>query len=79
MPAEEQVCVLYAGTKGYLDKVDTKDIGEFESMYLAFLRSKYQNILDTVRIEGSVSDKTSADIAAALDEFIPTCGLKLKA
>jgi len=30
MPAEEQVCVLFAGTKGYLDKVHTKDIGEFE-------------------------------------------------
>jgi len=30
MPAEEQVCVLFAGTKGYLDKIETKDIGEFE-------------------------------------------------
>ena len=30
MPAEEQVCVLYAGVRGYLDKVQTVDIGKFE-------------------------------------------------
>jgi len=79
MPAEEMVCVLYAGTKGYLDRINTKDIGEFEVLYLAFLKSKYQNILDTIRIEQKVSDKTDSDIAAALEEFLPTCGLKLRA
>jgi len=77
MPAEEQVCVLYAGVRGYLDKVNSKDIGEFERLYLAFLKSKYQNVLDTIRIEGALSAKTDADIAAALDEFLPTCGLTL--
>ena len=30
MPAEEQVCVLYAGVKGYLDNIRTSDIGAFE-------------------------------------------------
>jgi len=78
MPAEEQVCVLFAGVKGYLDKVHTKDIGKFEQLYLAFLHSKYQNVLDTIRIEQQLTDKTHADVAAALDEFIPTCGLTLK-
>jgi len=78
MPAEEQVCVLFAGVKGYLDKVHTKDIGEFERLYLAFLHSKYQNVLDTIRIEEQLTDKTHADVAAALEEFIPTCGLTLK-
>jgi len=78
MPVEEMVCILYAGTKGYLDRIQTRDILEFESKYLAFLHSKYQNILDTIRIEQTVSDKTNADIAAALEEFLPTCGLKLR-
>ena len=78
MPAEEMVCVLYAGTKGYLDRINTKDIGEFEVKYLAFLKSKYQNILDTIRIEQAVSARTDSDIAAALEEFLPTCGIKLR-
>ena len=77
MPAEEQVCVLYAGVRGYLDKVQTADIGKFEQMYLDHLRNKHANILETLRTEGQVSDKTNADIAAVLEEFIPTCGLTL--
>ena len=79
MPAEEQVCVLYAGVKGYLDKIQTSDIAEFERLYLQFIKTKHMSILDTIRTEGALSDKTNADIAALLDEFIPTCGLTLKA
>ena len=77
MPAEEQVCVLYAGVRGYLDKVQTADIGKFEQLYLDHIRNKHSNILETLRTEGKVSDKTNADIASVLEEFIPTCGLTL--
>ena len=79
MPAEEQVCVLYAGVRGYLDKIQTSDIGEFERLYLEFIKSKYPQVLDTIRDEGQISDKTNADIAGILDEFIPQSGLALKA
>merc|ERR1712187_1014625 len=34
MPAEEQVCVLYAGVRGYLDKVVTSEIAKFEQVFL---------------------------------------------
>ena len=78
MPAEEQVCVLYAGVKGFLDKVQTSDIGKFEKLYLDFIRSKHQNVLDTIRIEGKLSDKTNADIRGILEEFIPASGLTIK-
>merc|ERR1712021_87823 len=40
MPAEEQVCVLFAGVRGYLDKIQTSDIGKFEQLYLDHLRNK---------------------------------------
>ena len=79
MPAEEQVCVLYAGVKGYLDKIQTSDIAKFEKLYLEFIKSKHAGVLDTIRTEGALSDKTNADIAAILDEFIPQSGLTLKA
>jgi F-type H+-transporting ATPase subunit alpha len=38
MPSEEQVCVLYAGVRGYLDKVATSDIEAFEKAYLEHIR-----------------------------------------
>merc|ERR1712110_785090 len=40
MPVEEQVCVLYAGVRGYLDKVLTSEISAFEEKYLELIRSK---------------------------------------
>merc|ERR1711904_266957 len=48
MPSEEQVCVLYAGVKGYLDKVATADIAKFETEYMNYIKSKHQNLLDTI-------------------------------
>jgi|TARA_B110000977_G_C10976874_1_gene454545 F0F1-type ATP synthase alpha subunit len=77
MVAEEQVCVLFAGVRGWLDKIQTQDIGTFEELYLDHLRNKHSHILETLRTEGQVSDKTNADIAGVLEEFIPTCGLTL--
>jgi len=78
MPAEEQVCVLYAGVRGYLDKISTSDIGKFEAGYLDFIRSKHQNTLDTIRNEGALSDKTDSDINAILVEYLPQSGLLQK-
>jgi proton translocating ATP synthase F1 alpha subunit len=75
MPAEEQVCVLYAGVKGYLDKIATSDIAKFESLYLAHIKSKHSNLLDTIRKEGVLSDQSNAQVAAILEEFIPASGL----
>ena len=77
MAAEEQVCVLFAGVRGWLDKIQTSDILEFESLYLDHIRNKHAHIRETLRTEGQVSDKTNADIVAVLEEFIPTCGLTL--
>jgi len=74
MPVEEQVCVLYAGVRGYLDKIPTNDIGKFEAGYLNALRTKHQSTLDTIREEGALSAKTDADIANILGEYLPQSG-----
>lgn len=78
MPAEEQVCVLFAGVKGYLDKVATSDIAKFESLYLAHIRSKHSSLLETIRREQQLTPATNAEIASILEDFIPTSGLTLK-
>jgi F-type H+-transporting ATPase subunit alpha len=78
MPSEEQVCVLYAGVRGYLDKVPTNEIGKFEQLYLDHIRTKHSNILETIRTELSISPKLDADIATMITEFLPTSGLNLK-
>jgi F-type H+-transporting ATPase subunit alpha len=66
----EIVCVIFAGTKGYLDKIGVRDVGRFESGLLSHLRGKHADLLDWItkedpKIKGEAEDK----IKAALDEF----------
>jgi len=51
MVAEEQVCILYAGVRGFLDKVMKSEIGRFEKMFLEHLKSKHPHVIDAIRVE----------------------------
>ena len=62
MSAEEQVLVIFAGTRGYLDKVPTKNIGAFEAQLLTYFKQKHMNVLDTIRQEEKLSDKMIEDL-----------------
>ena len=66
MPIEQQVVVIYAGTKGYLDKVDVSKIGEFEE---GVLKEVDSSILDAIRTEGTISDALDKKIAAFFEDY----------
>jgi F-type H+-transporting ATPase subunit alpha len=57
MPVEEQACILFAGVKGYLDKIQTSEIEKFETLFRAHLKGKHQNILTEIKTAGKISDK----------------------
>ena len=66
----EIVCLIYAGTNGYLDKIDVSDVGRFEAGLLNSLRSKNSDLLDYIteedpKIKGDAADK----ISSVLNEF----------
>ena len=66
----EIVCVIYAGTNGYLDKIAVKQVGRFETGLLKHMRRGAQGVLDNIttkdpKIKGDAEDK----IRAALDAF----------
>ena len=66
----EIVCVIYSGTKGYLDKVAVKDVGRFESGLLSHLRSKHQDLLDYITEEDpKITGEAEEKIKSALDSF----------
>jgi len=79
MAAEEQVCVVYAGVRGYLDKVVTSEISRFESLFLQHLRANHPHILEIIRTTGDLSKDTDAQLKAIVESFIPESGLALKA
>jgi F-type H+-transporting ATPase subunit alpha len=79
MPAEEQVCVVYAGVRGYLDKVQTSEIGKFEQRFLEHLKSRNPDVLAGIRREGVLTKELDERLKAILADFIPNAGLQMKA
>src|SRR5262244_2408851 len=72
-PVEEQVVLIYAGTRGYLDKIDVAAVGRFEKELRAWLRSKKADLLQAIAAKKDISkDGVEDKMKAALDEFSAT-------
>ena len=69
---EEQVAVIYAGVRGYLDAVAIKDVTRFEQQLLMELRDQGAEILATLRSEKEISDDTEAKLKAFMEQFAKT-------
>lgn len=67
---EEQVVVIYAGVKGYLDKVNTKDVVAFEEEFLGEMRAKHKDILDDIRSNQKLSEETEKKLKDVLAGFV---------
>jgi F-type H+-transporting ATPase subunit alpha len=61
LSVEEQVVSVYAGTRGFLDKIPTSDVGRFETELLGHMHAQHQDILDEIR--------TSKDIKTVEDRL----------
>ena len=70
MEVEEQVAVIFAGVKGYLDNIPTSKIGDFEKALLQKLNSKGSKILDSIRKDKSISDDTDKSLKDVLDQLV---------
>ncbi len=69
LAVEEQVAVLYAGTRGYLDSVAINDVEEYEHRLLEVLRSAGSEILANIAKEKKLDNAIEASLKAFLDDF----------
>ena len=69
LQVEEQVCVIYAGTQGYLDDIAKDKVGSFEEEFLRKLHADHAGILSSIRDTGKLDDETSASLKDVLDTF----------
>jgi len=74
LPVEEQVAVIFAGVKGYLDGIKVEDVTRFERQYLDVIRDKGADILATIRSEKALSEETEGKLKALLDDFTKSFG-----
>jgi F-type H+-transporting ATPase subunit alpha len=70
VPVEEQVVVIFAGTRGYLDKIELPQIGKFEQQMLGELRSGDTGILASIRNDREIKKDVEAKLGSFLDGLV---------
>ncbi|MBI1331111.1 MAG: F0F1 ATP synthase subunit alpha [Alphaproteobacteria bacterium] len=69
---EEQVAVIYAGTRGYLDPFPVARVGAFQEALLSKLRASYPQFLEGIRTEKALTPALEEMLKKALDEVSKT-------
>jgi len=69
MPVEEQVVSIFAGTRGYLDKIAVAQVTRFEAALLGELRSRKPELLQAIRDKRELTPAIEKELAAFLDDF----------
>jgi F-type H+/Na+-transporting ATPase subunit alpha len=72
VPVEEQVVTIFAGTRGYTDRVDVGEVGRFESQMLGELRAKKPEVLAEIRDQREISETSEKQLTEFLDGFART-------
>ena len=66
---EEQVCVIWAGTNGYLDGLPVSRVRAFEDGLLALLRSTHVDLLHSIRDSKDLSGADEAKLKSIVEAF----------
>jgi F-type H+/Na+-transporting ATPase subunit alpha len=70
VPVEEQIALIYAGTRGYLDKVPVDGVQRYERELVAWLRAKKADLLSAIREKKDISkDGIEDKLKGALEDF----------
>jgi F-type H+-transporting ATPase subunit alpha len=61
VPVEEQVLVIYAGTKGWADTVPVPEVQRFATELIEYFKGNHASVLDTIRTKGALPDGDELD------------------
>jgi F-type H+-transporting ATPase subunit alpha len=66
---EEQCCVIWAGTNGYLDALPVNKVRAFEDGLLSTLRGKHADLLNAIRDSKDLSDDSAKKLKEVVEGF----------
>ena len=68
---EEQVVLIWAGTRGHLDAVEVSDVNRFEVEVLDWFRTRHSDVLADIRASGKIADEDAFEalIASFAEQF----------
>ena len=69
LPVEKQVCILFAGTRGYLDEMPLDVLAQYEQELYEFIENKYPEIYQEIREKKEISPQLEEKMHQAFKEF----------
>jgi F-type H+/Na+-transporting ATPase subunit alpha len=69
LPLEHQVAIIYAGSRGYMDKVEVEKIDEWERDFLRYMDTARADVLQPVRERGAWNDDIEDGLRQAVQDF----------
>ena len=66
---EDQVCIFYAVTRGFLKDVEVTDVAEYEDGLYERMSAQHADVLEAIRTTGDLSKETEEALRAALDAY----------
>lgn len=70
MPVEEEVVAIYAGVRGYLDKIELREVKEFEQKALNDMKANYPQYLKEIREKKAISEELDKKLTEFYDNFL---------
>ncbi len=68
----DQVSALFAGIKGFLDKIPVNKVKQAEKDLIDFLSSRYGSLVATLKKEQAISDASEKELTEAMKKFVET-------
>ncbi len=69
MSVIDQVLIIYAGTRGHLDKIPTNEVQKWESQFLTFMHDQKPEIWEGLNSKKELTDDLAKQIESAIKEF----------
>jgi F-type H+-transporting ATPase subunit alpha len=69
LPLEKQVSILYAGTRGFLDKYPVDVLATYEQQLYNHLESKYSDVLADIKEKKEFTPELDSKMKAIMEEF----------
>ena len=66
----QQVCIIYAVTRGYLAGISVEQVPEFEKRLEEHMENLHSDVLDAIRSSGKLEPDTEEGLKKALDELV---------
>ncbi|MCF8029706.1 MAG: F0F1 ATP synthase subunit alpha [Desulfohalobiaceae bacterium] len=69
MPVQDQVAVLFAGSRGYMDDISEDSVRKFEGEFLDFMKNSKPELLDEIKEKKDMDQDLESKLSSAVEEF----------